>query len=112
MSLGALFLLDTAKKTDKAFCVSPSGGKHTVSNVIKMTDHLQEKGVTTNFENRSSRTFTNPDDAGLYKLLTSTWLHKALFRTCIDDIEDPSSEATDEENEQSVDIHYEIAGIF
>ena len=30
VSLGALFLLDAANKTDKAFCVSPSGGKHTV----------------------------------------------------------------------------------
>lgn len=113
MSLGALFLLDAAKKADKAFCVSPSAGKHTVRDasrdVTKMTNHLQEKGVTTNLENRSSPEFTNPDDAGLDKL-TSTWLQEALFRSCIDDIEDPSSEPT-EENEPSVDIHYEICDI-
>ena len=104
MSLGALFLLDAAKKADKAFCVSPSAGVRDASrDVTKMTNHLQEKGVTTNLENRSSPEFTNPDDAGLDKL-TSAWLQEALFRSCIDDIEDPS---TTEENEPSVDIHYE-----
>ena len=111
MSLGALFLLDAAKKTDNGIlCFTIWRKAH--SDVTKRTDHLQEKGVTIILENRSSPAFTNPDDAGLYKLLTSTSLHKALFRTCIDDIEDLSSEATDEENEQSVDIHYEIADIF
>ena len=30
VSLGALFLLNAAKKADKAFCVTPPGGKHTV----------------------------------------------------------------------------------
>ena len=112
VSLGALFLLDAANKVDKAFCVSPPGKKHTIReasrDIKEMTDHLQEKGVATNLENRSSPEFTNPDDAGLDKL-TSTWLHEALFRTYIE--EDSLSERTDEENEQSVDIHYEIADI-
>ena len=115
VSLGALFLLDAAKKADKAFCVTPPGGKHTVREACRdiktMINHLLEKGVANNLENRSSPEFTNPDDAGLDKL-TSTWLHEALFRTCIDDDTDPSSESTDEKNEQSVDIHYEIADIF
>ena len=114
VSLGALFLLDAAKKADKAFCVTPPGGKHTVREACRdiktMTNHLLEKGVANNLENRSSPEFTNPDDAGLDKL-TSTWLHEASFWTCIDDT-DPSSESTDEENEQSVDIHYETADIF
>ena len=114
VSLGALFLLDAAKKADKAFCVSLSGGKHTVReacrDIKKMTNHLQEKEVTTNLENRTSPVFTNPDDAGLDKL-TSTWLHEALFRTCIESDEDPSSESTDEETEQNIDIHYEISDI-
>ena len=103
VSLGALFLLDAAKKTDKAFCVTPPGGKHTVREVCRdiktMINHLLEKGVANNLENRSSPEFTNPDDAGLYQL-TSTWLHKALFRTCSDDDTDPSSESTGKENEQ------------
>ena len=65
--------------------------------------------LVTNLENRFSPEFTNPDDAGLDKL-TSTWLHEALFRTCIE--EDSSLEPTNEENKQSVDIHYEIADVF
>ena len=113
MSLGALFLLDAAKKADKAFCVSPPGGKHTVREACRdiktMANHLLEKSVATNLENRSSPEFINPDDTGLDKL-TSTWLHEALFRAYIDE-GIPSSESTDEELEQSATIHYEIADV-
>ena len=103
------------RKLIKAFCVTPPGGKHTVREACRdiktMINHLLEKGVANKLENRSSPEFTNPDDAGLDKL-TSTRLHEALFRTCIDDDTDPSSESTDEKNEQSVNIHYEIADVF
>ena len=109
MSLGALFLLDAAKKADKAFCVSPPGGKHTVREACRdiktIANHLLEKSVATNLENRSSPEFINPDDAGLDKL-TSTWLHEALL-----DEDIPSSESTDEELQQSANIHYEIADV-
>ena len=66
VSLGALFLLDAAKKADKAFCVSPPGGQHTFREACRdikiMANHLLEKSVATNLENRSSPEFVNPDD--------------------------------------------------
>ena len=71
-----------------------------------MANHLLEKSVATNLENRSSPEFINADDTGLDKL-TSTWLHEALFRAYIDE-DIPSS---DEELEQSANIHYEIADV-
>ena len=90
VSLGALFLLDAAKKADKAFRVSPPGGKdrQACRDIKTMSNHLLEKLVATNLENRSSPEFINPDDTGLDKL-TSTWfLHqnhktKSLSRVTI-----------------------------
>lgn len=50
VSLGAPFLLDAAKKADKAFCVSTPAGRDTTreacKDVTKMTSYLKEKLAT------------------------------------------------------------------
>ena len=50
VSLSALFLLDAAKKTDRAFGVAPQTTAHTIrdpsSDVSKMVKHLMENKVS------------------------------------------------------------------
>lgn len=112
VSLGALFLLEAAKKTDKAFCVTPSGGKHTVrgaeNDLVKMINYLARNKAASHIDTRSSPTFNNPKEAGMDKLTNGTWLQDTINRTQTEG-DEVSPEIDDD---HIVDLDYEIADIF
>ena len=84
VSLSALFLLDAAKRTDKAFGAAPQTTAHTISDassdVSKMVKHLVENKVSSTVKDRLTPAFTDPTDDG-YKKLCSSWLRETLSRS-------------------------------
>lgn len=109
VSLGALFLLQAARETDRAFKVKPPSTSHTVrdsnSDVMKMTTHLLEKEVHLIKSERRFPVFIDPTDSGWKKISTTTWLKDTLSRSHSVDFES----AENLQQEQEVDLYYELA---
>ena len=123
VSLSALFLLEAAKKTDRAFGVAPQTTAHTIrdstSDVSKMVKHLVENKVSLVVDNGRTPAFTDPTDDG-YKKLCSSWLNKTLSRNQVVDYNSAPEdlEITDEHlhgreaNNDDIDIDYELSDVF
>ena len=79
VSLSGLFLMEAAKKVDRAFSAPPPSTQHTVtdatSDIKNMTKHL-EKNATTEVATRSSSAFKDPTDEGWKKLSCTDWIQK------------------------------------
>lgn len=105
VSLGVVFLLNAAKKTDQAFHASPQTTAHTVrsfcTDVQNMVQYLQEKKVTEETEGRNTPVFSDPTEQGWQKLSTTSWLQDRLSSTHQDDVGE-----TVEQGE--VDLDYEL----
>ncbi len=111
VSLGVLFLMEAAKKTDKAFKVKAPSMTHTVrdsdKDVMKMVAHLEEKKVQIEDEIRSSPAFVDPTETGWRKIATTTWLKDTLSRSL--EVEAEPSEAVENlRTEQELDLYYEL----
>ena len=80
--LMVLFLLEAAKKTDRAFHAAPQSSSHTVRNFNTdldiMVKHLQEKRVAENITGRNNFTFLDPVERGWQKLCTTPWLRERI----------------------------------
>ena len=80
VSLGSLFLMEAARKTDMVAKTSPQSSSHTVrddnKDILKLMDHLLEKAVVKEDKNRatSHSSFTDLNTVGLKKLTTTSWL--------------------------------------
>ena len=85
VSLGALFLMQAAKKTDKLFKVKPQSTKHTVrdsnKDVMKMVAYLSGEKVHVEKNERNSPPFTDPTETGWKKISTTSWLNDTLTRS-------------------------------
>ena len=106
VSMCALFLLEAAKKTDKEFgCYQASS--HTVreadNDIQKLVQHLLEKKVIIQEDDRKTPSFNNPSSAGYKKLCTTSWVRETLSRTVTDD----GDLCTEEDGHVTLD--YEIA---
>ena len=102
--MSALFLLDAAKKTDKAFGVSPQTTSHTVrdvdNDIQKMRKHIMEHDVTRIVDNRIGPTFIDPTDEGL-KMCTKNWLKDAMAKSC-------KADTHEEGDTEDINIDYEM----
>ena len=76
--MAVLFLLEAAKKADRAFCAAPQTTSHSVHSSCRdidiMVQHLQEKKVAENIIGRHAPVFTDPIEQGWKKLSTTSWL--------------------------------------
>lgn len=109
VSLGVLFLMQAARKTDEVFNVKPPSTTHTVrdsnNDVIKMVAHLTENEVQVVQKERLSPGFVDPTESGWKKISTTTWLKDTLARSLeVENVE------TDEDLQigQEIDLHYEL----
>ena len=68
VSLSALFLMEAAKKADRAFGVTPQTSAHTIRNaeneIDKMVNHLLQKDVTTEVIGHLTSEFSDPTEHG------------------------------------------------
>ena len=107
VSLGALFLMQAARMTDRTFKVKPPSTTHTVrdsdNDVMKMVTHLREKEVHLVKSERLSPAFIDPSESGWKKISTTTWLKDTLARSL--EVEQSDLQQQDEE----VDLYYELA---
>lgn len=107
VSLGVLFLVDAAKKTDAAFKVKAPSTSHTMresdSDVRIMVAHLNEKKVHTVLKERNSPLFTDPTEIGWKKIGTTTWLKDTLSRS----LEVEANEEADDLHLEEVDFDYD-----
>lgn len=106
VSMCALFLLEAAKKCDKVFGVPPQSTTHTVrdakSDIGKICQHLLDKGITKEVEDRTAPGFVDPTDSGLNTLTHGDWLQKKLQTKYDDNLQN-------EESHGELDIDYELA---
>ena len=110
VSLGALFLMQAARMTDRTFKVKPPSTTHTVrdsdNDVMKMVTHLREKEVHLVKSERLSPAFIDPSESGWKKISTTTWLKDTLARS----LEVEQSEVDDlQQQDEEVDLYYELA---
>ena len=86
ISLGSLFLMEAARKTDMVAKTSPQSSSHTVrdanKDILKLMDHLLEKAVVKEDKERASShsPFTDLSSVGLKKLTTTSWLQDILTK--------------------------------
>ena len=108
VSLSALFLMEAAKKADRAFDVTPQTSAHTIRNaeneIDKMVNHLLHKDVTTEVIGRSTPEFSDPTEQGWKKLGSTDWLKRTLLKANTDDLD-----VGEEMGE--VDLDYELYDI-
>ncbi len=108
VSLGVLFLMEAAKKTDAAFKVKAPSTSHTVrdsdSDVKKMVTHLTDKGVHVVDKERTSPAFADPTENGWKKIGTTTWLKDTLSRS----LEAETSDVDDLHLVEELDLFYEL----
>ena len=111
VSLSALFLMEAARKTDRAFKVRSPSTTHTVRDsdrdVLKVSMHLAERKVHTFDKDRSTPAFVDPTEIGWKKVSTTTWLKDVLSRSL--DLEANLEE--DQNVNQEVDLYYELADV-
>ena len=104
VSLSGLFLMEAAKKADRAFGAPPPSTRHTVtdasSDIKKITEHLLEKNATTEVTARSSPAFKDPTEEGWKKLSCTEWIQKILTNTLEEDLQ--------EEQRGETDLDYEL----
>ena len=85
VSLGVLFLMEAAIKTDAAFNVKAPSTSHTVresdNDVKKMVSYLLDKRVHIVEEDRTLPMFIDPTEIGWKKIGTTTWLKDTLSRS-------------------------------
>ena len=102
VSLGGLFLLEAAQKTDRMFSVH-SSSKHTIrdaqSDILKMTKHLMDLHITE--EQERTGVFVDPTDNG-WRKMSDEWLEKVLSKSL--DVEEELQESTG----QDLDIGCEL----
>lgn len=107
VSLSGLFLMEAAKKADRAFGVPPPSTRHTVtdasSDIQKITKHLLEKNATTEVTGRSSPAFKDPTEEGWKKLSCTDWIQQILTNTVEDDLH--------EQQRGETDLDYEIFNV-
>lgn len=108
VSLSALFLMEAAKKADRAFSVTPQTSAHTTRNaendIDKMVNHLIQKNVTTEVIGRLTPEFSDPTEQGWKKLCSTDWLQGTLLKANTDDL-------GVEEEIGEVDLDYELYDI-
>ncbi len=102
-------ILEAAKKTDRAFRVTPQSTSHTVRgtqiDIQRMVKHLLERETTAYVEGRESPAFTDPTETGLQKLSTTSWLSDRLLAgNLYEDVEE-------EDMDGEVDLEYELADV-
>ena len=109
MSLGAMFLMEAAKKADHEFNVTHTSS-HTTrdaqKDVTKMTDHLIEKTVSTETTQRQSSPFTDLTDVG-WKTISTGWLQGVLDKTSDKGLYEEDDTITGQE----VDLDYELSDV-
>lgn len=110
VSLGVLFLMQAAKKTDTAFKVKAPSTTHTVrgsdNDVVKMATYLHENQVHLVKTERSSPGFVDPTESGWKKISTTTWLKDTLTQSLeVENLEPADNLQPDGE----VDLYYELA---
>lgn len=110
VSLGVLFLMQAARKTDRAFKVKAPSTTHTVrdsdSDVKKMVTHLTEKEVQIVVKERSSPGFVDPTESGWKKINTTSWLKDTLSRSLeVENLETVENLQVDQE----LDLDYELS---
>ena len=122
VSLSVLFLMDAAKKFDKAMGASPQTTTHTVrdatADIKKMVTYLRENNVSQLVENRASPSFSDPTNEG-YKKLCSSWLKETLSRTHVSYNSPPSDEGDYASSElcgrermnEEIELDYELCDI-
>ena len=107
VALLALFLMEAAKKADRAFGVTPQTSAHTTRdaendiNIDKMVNHLIQKNVTTEVIGGLTPEFSDPTEQGWKKLCSTDWLQGALLKANTDDL-------GVEEEIGEVDLDYEL----
>ena len=83
VSMSVLFLMEAAKKVDRAFNTSPQTTAHTIHDTVqdvqKISQHLVESRALVSISDRSTPLFVDPTDTGLKKLNTA-WLKDTLAR--------------------------------
>ena len=108
VSLSALFLMESAKKADRAFGVTPQTSAHTIRNaeneIDKMVNHLLQKDVTTEVIGHLTPEFSDPTEQGWKKLGSTDWLKGTLLKANTDDLEV-------EQEMGEVDLDYELYDI-
>ena len=106
VSMSVLFLLDAAKKTDRAFGIAPQCTSHTVrdadSDIQKMRKHIKEHDVTHTVDDRDAPTFTDPTEEGLKKMCNTKWLKETMAKSQCQPDEDIH------ENTEDMNIDYEL----
>ena len=106
VSLGVLFLMEAAKKTDVAFNVKAPSTTHTVresdNDVKRMVTHLTDKGVHMVDKERKSPAFIDPSENGWKKIGTTSWLKDTLSRS----LEAENFDTSD--LHLAEDVHYEL----
>ncbi len=109
VSLSILFLLEAAKKTDRAFQVTTRSSSHTVHSsqmdTEKMTKHLLEMKTTTEVKGRDTPAFADATDTGYQKLSTTSWLTDRLLAS------DLNEELEEEDMNGELDLDYELADV-
>ena len=106
VSLGVLFLMEAAKKTDRTFNVKAPSTTHTVrdsdQDVMKMAAHLKEKNVHIVDKERLSPKFVDPTESGWKKISTTSWLKDTLLKSL--EVEAVVEDLQAEE----LDLYYEL----
>lgn len=104
----ALFLLEAAKKMDKAYSVPPKPTAHTIREATKDIENIRlnliTKEVTTENSTRTGHSFADPTDLVWAKLSNTKWLQNLLLR-------EPTEldvEAEERQVELNLDLDYEI----
>ena len=111
LSMGVLFLLEAAQKTDKVFQLSPQSMTHTirssVNDINKIVTNLIDTPVTKEIAGRLSPVFVDPSVSGWKKLTTTSWLKDTLERTLIPDEHNNDLQADIDE----ADLYYELCDV-
>ena len=106
VSMCVLFLLEAAKKTDRAFRATSQTTAHTVRSSCRdihiMVQHLQDQKVTERITGRHTPVFTDPAEQGWQKLSTMSWLQDRLSSMHHQDEEEETLEMGE------VDFDYEL----
>ena len=112
VSLCALFLMEAAKKADRAFHVTEQSTSHTVrgaeGDITTMATHLLEQKATLEVPGRSTPLWVDPTDKGWEKL-TQAWLQTTLSRTQIDE---ELQEIRWRDGDEPVELDYELHNVF
>ena len=111
VSMSVLFLLEAAKKTDRAFQSSPQSIAHAVRSsqmdIVKITQHLLDQNTTSAVNNRITPQFIDPTEQGWKKLSITSWLHDILSPSQQDELDDVEKNLEEEE----IDLDYELSDI-